>query len=140
MQRVDIRLRLIAGDRIKLVERPAGMSQSAPRDHWHVGPAGGQYRRCEQRDRVTDPSGRVFVHDRPGQIPRQNIATVAHGFCQTDTFVDRQPLQKDSHGKGTGLRIRQPAVSQAVGDEPQLFGGQGLTVPFLGDDFRWQHQ
>ena len=63
-----VRLRDVAGDRIELVERAAGVAEAAPGDHRHIGAAGGEHRRQHQRHVVADAAGRVLVERRAGQV------------------------------------------------------------------------
>jgi hypothetical protein len=64
------RRRVVAGDRVELVERAAGVAQPAPGDHRHRAAAGGDDRRQQQRDLVADAAGRVLVDDWAGRGPR----------------------------------------------------------------------
>ena len=67
-ERSEVGLRVVAGDRIELVERAAGVAEAAAGDHRHVGAAGREHRREHQRDVVADAAGRVLVEDRAGQV------------------------------------------------------------------------
>ena len=125
----------IAGDRFHLVQRAAGMAETAARDHRHGRAAGGDDRRQHQRDIVADAAGRMLVDDWAVEAgPVENIAAVAHRLGQRDGLVPRHAPEEDRHGEGRDLPLGDAAVVEA-GDEG-LDGGriEGLTVALGADE------
>ena len=99
----------IAGDRIHLVERAAGVAEAAARDHRHIGAAGCDDRRQHQRDIVADAAGRMLVGDRTGQIrPVEHVAGIAHGQRQRDRLVAAHAVEEDRHARGRRPGLRRP--------------------------------
>ena len=97
---------LIAGDRVELVERAAGMAEPAAGDHRHDAAAGGDDRRQHQRDVVADAAGRMLVEHRPvGLRPVEHVAGIAHGKRQR-----RRARPSPCRGRRPPSRRRRPAL------------------------------
>ena len=71
-------VRRVAGDRVELVQRAAGVAEPAAGDHRHRAAAGGEDRGEDQRHLVAHAAGRVLVDHRPVEVPVQHGAGVAH--------------------------------------------------------------
>ena len=139
-KRLGVRLRRVAGDRVELVERSAGMAEAAPRDHRHIGAAGRERRREHQADVVADAAGRVLVDDRPRQVPVEDRAAVAHGERQRHPLVDLEPAQEHRHREGPDLALRDRLGGHALDDEAHLLGRQPPAVALPGDHLLGKHQ
>ncbi len=87
LEPLDVGPRVVAGDRVELVERAAGVAEAAAGDHRHRAAAGGDDRRQHQRHLVADPAGRVLVEHRPAEVPLQHLARVRHRGGQRDALV-----------------------------------------------------
>ena len=76
-------LRQEAGNRLELVERPAGVAEAAPAHHRHRDAARGDERREAEAHLVADAAGRVLVDLDPGHgrevehAPEWSIASVS---------------------------------------------------------------
>ena len=81
---------VVAGDRLELVERAAGVAEPAAGDHRHGAAAGGHDRREQQADLVAHPAGRVLVEHRAGQAgvrPVEHVARVASSRGEGDPLL-----------------------------------------------------
>ncbi len=127
-------LRPVAGDRIELVERAAGVAEAAAGDHRHDAAAGGDDRREHQRDVVADAAGRMLVDDRPlGVRPGEHVAGIAHRQRQRDALVHAHAAEEDGHGEGRHLPFADAAVGQPLDQEGDLILGERAAVALLAD-------
>ncbi len=73
-RKVDVETR----NGFELIERAAGVAETAPADHGHGEAAGGNDGRQDQRGLVADAAGGVLVHFFAGEIGEiQNFAGIA---------------------------------------------------------------
>jgi hypothetical protein len=139
-QGLRVGLGAVAGDRVELVERAAGMAEPAARDHRHIGAAGGERRGEHQADVVADPAGRMLVDHRAGQVPAQHRAGIAHRLGQRHALVGLHAAEEHRHGEGRDLALRDRLGGQPLDHEADLLGAQPPPVALLRDDLLRQHQ
>ena len=111
---------VVAGDRLELVERAAGVAEAAAGDHRHRAAAGRDDRREQQADLVADAAGRVLVEAGPGRpasqsstspesriapvsairsaavMPRQTIAIASAPTCASLTEPSAMPATRNA--------------------------------------------
>ena len=118
---------VVAGDRVELVERPAGVAEAAAGDHRHRAAAGGDDRREHQRDLVADAAGRVLVEHGPVEVPLAARSPESrHRAGQRDALVARPcPRKNDRHRqrRRPGASVSPPSVMPAD-QEVDLLGAQ----------------
>ena len=92
-KRVAVGRRVVARDRVELVERAAGVAEAAAGDHRHRAAAGRDDRREQQADLVADAAGRVLVEHRAGRGPASDQSSTSpesrHRAGQRDALVRR---------------------------------------------------
>ena len=116
----EVGLRRVAGDRIELVERAAGVAEAAAGDHRHDrrrrrrASAPASARRCRRRRRSNACRG----PGRAGSASRQSRrrAGARHGARQRHALVERHAAEEHRHGEGGGLALGDRAAGEA-GDE-----------------------
>ena len=114
-QALGVGRREVAGDRLELVERAAGVAEAAAGDHRHRAAARGDHRREQQRDLVADAAGRVLVErgaGQPGLRPVEDLARAHHRAGQRDALVAGHALaaRRPSRTPRPARRSRQPSV------------------------------
>ena len=107
----------IAGDRLQLVQRAAGMAQPPPRDHRHETAPRRQQRRKDQADRIPDAAGRMLVHDRAGQVPMQHMPRIAHRPRQRHPARHAKATRQHRHRESPRLRVADRPVGQTLRDQ-----------------------
>ena len=101
-QQVEVGRGRVAGDRVELVERPAGVAEPAAGDHRHHAAAGRDDRREQQRDLVADAAGRVLVEHRP-VVPR-----AARCRSRASRRSARRARRRRGRGRRPPSRTRRP--------------------------------
>jgi hypothetical protein len=134
LQILDGDIRAIARDRLQLVERAARVAEAPARDHRHVGPAGGQRRRKQERGAIPHPACRMLVEDRPVEVPFQRVARGPHRVGQLDPPLGAEPARADGHGEGPGLAVGDLARGESLGEPEQLRLGHAVAVAQLGEN------
>ena len=129
-------------DAFQLVEGAPGDSETATGDHGDPQAIDGQQRGQHQGGFVADAAGGVFVHHRRTFVRRaevQHIAAVTHRTGQSPLFLRRHVLEKDRHGQGAQLVIRDGTIRQAGDEEFDLGRGQDAAIAFAGNQGRDVH-
>ena len=119
------------------------MAEAAPRNHRHVGSAGGEHRRQHQADVVADFAGGMLVDDRAGQIgpaPVERFARTRHGAREMHALVDVHAAKENRHGERRDLPVADRARCQAGNELPDLLSRQRAAVALGADDLLRQHQ
>ena len=119
------------------------MAEAAPRNHRHVGSAGGEHRRQHQADVVADSAGGMLVDDRAGQIgpaPVERFARTRHGAREMHALVDVHAAKENRHGERRDLPVADRARCQAGDELPDLLARQRAAVALGADDLLRQHQ
>ena len=94
------------GDRLELVERPAGVTQSAARQLGDRHPERGRDRRERERHAVGHASGRVLVDRGAPQIAeRHRVARVDHRPGERERLVVVESPQQARHEERRGERV-----------------------------------
>ena len=130
---LELGARVVAGDRVELVERAAGVAEPAARDHRDERAAGGEQRREDQRDLVADAAGRVLVEHRAVEVPRQDRAGVAHRLRERHALGRLEVAEEDRHRERGGLAVGDAAVGDALDEEAQLVVGERAAVALAPD-------
>ena len=134
----------VAGDRLELVERAAGVAEAAPGNHRHEGAAGRQHRREHQADIVADAAGRMLVDHGPGRreiAPVEHDARVHHARASDATRSSMSmPRKNTAIAKAAACpSVTAPEVRPAM--KASISRGVRLAPVALGaDDFLRQHQ
>jgi hypothetical protein len=140
-QRASRRVDGVAGQRLQLVQRAAGVAQAAAADHRHHGAAGGQHRRQHQADLVAHAAGAVLVEHRAGGVgPGSTSAESRHGRGQRHGFGGIHATQQDGHRHRAGLGVAPaggPSGGQAVHEGRDLGVAQRAAVTLAADDLGW---
>ena len=109
----------IAGDRLELVERAAGMAEAAARDHRHIGAAGGQRRRQHQATRCRrSPPVECLSTTGPGRsqsstCPESRIARVsATRPCLAQALQQAPPWRRPRPAHRSPRLRRGPSANQ----------------------------
>ena len=81
----------------------------------------------------------MFVDDRAGQVPVQDLARGGHGAGQGDAALLAQALEQDGHGEGPALGVGNFPIGEAGGEPCQLVIGRGLAIADFGNDAAGVH-
>ena len=132
----------VAGNRLELVERPAGMAEAPAGDHRHEGPARGQDRREQQAHLVAHAARRVLVQDRPGKPrggPLEHVSRARHRAGQRDPLAGVHAAPHDRHRQRPDLGVGDAAVGDAANQIGDLIRGQLEAVALSPDQLSYQH-
>ena len=116
------------------------MAQPATRDHRHRHIDSGQHGRQQKRNTIADTTCRMLVDHGLANVPRQDIATIAHRKRQRHAAFFREALQQHRHREGPGLRIGHASGCQATREPVQLRLAWVLAVADGFDDLAGVHQ
>ena len=133
-ERVEVRLRDVAGDGVQLVERAAGVAEAASGDHRHEAAAGRDRGREHQADGVADAAGRVLVEHGAGQVPGEHRAGGGHGARQRHALRRRHAAEEHRHGEGRGLALGHRAGGEPVDEVGDLLVVERAAVALGADD------
>ena len=111
------RARSVAGDRVELVERPAGVPEAAARDHRHQAAARGDDRREDQRDLVADAAGRVLVEHRAVESQRRTVPESRMPSVSVTRSASREVAEEDRHRERGDLAVGEAAVGDPLDEE-----------------------
>ena len=141
-QLVDAEPHPEARDRLQLVERAAGVSESAARELRHGHAHGGRERRQGDRRLVPHPAGRVLVDDRaPERREVDRRARVDHRLRQLVRLGVREPAPDDRHRPRAHLLGRDATGDVALDQPPHLtrrvLGAVALALDQLDGSQSW---
>src|SRR5450830_1617177 len=123
-----------AGDRLELVERPAGVAEAATRQLRHGDAEDRDERRERQRDLVADAARRVLVGRRarqPGEV--QALAARDHRCGPASDLGPVHPVEQDGHGERGHLLLGDCAARVRVEDPVDLAVRQTTAVTLRAD-------
>ena len=125
----------VAGNRLQLVQRPAGVAQRAPADHRHGHAARRRQRRHQKACLVPHSARRVLV-DRLLAQPRRGelLARVAHRQRQRARLAEREPSDPRRHQPRRKFCLRDRPVRRARRYKRNLARLQLPAIPLLADD------
>ena len=129
--------RRVAGDRVELVQRPAGVAEAAAADHRHRDAAGGEDRREHQAHLVPHAAGRVLVDHGLVEVPVQDAAAVAHRRGQREPLLGVEAFEEERHRQRADLRVADsppsviPPTRKAISSRAEC-----RSVALLPDDLR----
>ena len=127
--------RVVAGDRLELVQRAARVAEAAAADHRHGAAAGRDQGREHERHLVPHPARRVLVeHRRVRARPVQDAAGVAHREGQRDGLLAGEAALEHRHRPGGDLAVGPAAVGDPVDELADLPGAQRLPVAGAADE------
>ena len=118
------------------------MTQTPPRNHWHIDPTCGHQRYQGYRDLVTYTPGGVLVDLGSGDIGEiHHLAGMEHCLGPGGKFLVVHPVQQDRHRHCGHLVVRHAAIGICA-DEP--FDGvrrENTPIAFGLDqiDYRMRH-
>ena len=118
------------GNRLELVERPAGMAEAAPRHHRHRHAARRGERRQDQGGLVADASGAVLVDLDAGDVAEIDAhARMHHCIGEQCCLLRGHSAQQDRHQQRGRLVVGQRAGSHTVDEEANLLARKRPPVP-----------
>ncbi|MEG8035853.1 hypothetical protein QP157_11140 [Sphingomonas sp. LR61] len=123
------------GDRLELVERPAGVAEATAGQLRHRD-AERRHQRCErQRDLVADPARGVLVDGRLAERPeRHPLPGRDHREREVLDLAPLHPVQEDRHRHGGHLRVLDVAARVRVDEPVDLGGAQGAAGSLRTDE------
>ncbi len=101
----------------ELVQRAAGVTEPAARDHRHEAAQRGDDRREDEAHLVSDAAGRVLVQQRAAEVgarPVEHLARVGHGARERRAFSRGHATEVHGHRERGDLALAHRAV-----DEPR---------------------
>ena len=117
------------GDRLHLVERPAGVAEAAPAELGHGRAAVRDERDERQRDLVADAAGGVLVDGRPADRRQvEPLAGVDHRLGPLGQLGRLHPLEQDRHAQRRRLLVGDRARRVALDEEADLLARQAAAV------------
>ena len=122
-----------AGDRLQLVERPAGVAEAAPGQLDHLHAEGGGERAHDQGGAVGHAAGGVLVDRRPaepGQV--EPVAGGDHGLGQGLGLGPGEPAQVPGHQERRHLVVGQLLAGVGEHEVAQLAGRRSPRRPACG--------
>ena len=129
-----------AGDRLQLVEGPAGVAQPAPGQLDDLHAEGGGERAHDQGGAVGDAAGGVLVHRRPAEAAQvELVAGGDHGLGQGLGLAPGEPAQVPGHQERGHLVVGQLLAGVGEHEVAQLVAGDLATVPLAGDQVDRPH-
>ena len=132
----QVRRRVVAGDRVELVERPARVAEPAPGDHRHGAAAGGDDRRQQQADLVADAAGRVLVERGPGRSTSDQSSTSPEcvlWWVKAMRSSAVRPWSRIAMASAPTWRVRERVVGDPADQEAELVVGQLAAVALAPD-------
>src|SRR5581483_556411 len=135
---VDRELDTEAGYRFELVERPAGVPETAAAHLPERDAAGGDDRTHGERRLVSDAAGRMLVHDPPPQRGAEvdRLAAVDQGLRERVRLTRRQPAEVDGHQERGDLVVGHRSVRVAEDELDDLLARELLAVALALDQLR----
>ena len=128
-------------DRLQLVERPAGVGESAARDHRNHHAGRSHRGRQHERGLVADAAGRVLVDLAPGERPKvQHSPGAPHRLRQGGGLALVQPAEHDRHQPRRDLVVRDFTRGVPAHEEGDLFVRQLRALSFLPDQVHGAHR
>ena len=129
------------GNRLELVERPAGVAQPAARHHRHGDAAARDHRREQERHLVADAAGRVLV-DHGDRRSRRSGAGRPSRSSRRSARPARpasRPRQNTAMSSASHLIVRHPARRVLRGSAPPLLRRERPPVALVLDERRDHH-
>ena len=128
---VDGELDVEAGDRLELVERPAGVAETPPAHLSHRHAAGGDDRADGDRRLVADAAGRVLVDDLPSErcAEVERAAAPDHRVGERVRLGGGHALEVDGHAERGQLVVGDLAAGVAEDQLRDLLRRELLAVP-----------
>jgi hypothetical protein len=128
------------GNRLELVERPAGMTQAAARHHRHRHTARRRERRQNQRRLVADAARAVLVDLDARDVGEIHADTrVDHRVGEPGSLLAAHAAKENRHQQRGRLILRKCPGGDAINEELDLLAGQRAAIPFLHDHVNCAH-
>ena len=139
-ERLGIGRGVVPGNGFELIDRAAGVAESAPRDHRDIKPASRDRRRKDQTDGVADAAGRMLVDDRPFDFgPFESPSGPRHGARQRGAFRGRKAAEENSHRERRRMCVARFVTRQSLDEMRDFARLEHRSVALAANDFLNQH-
>lgn len=129
-----------AGNALQLVQRAAGVAQSAPAHFGYGHTAGGYQRGQDERGGITHAAGGMLVHRKAGDGGQvAQIARMRHGKGELHRLLTVHAVETNGHQQGGQLIVRDAAICRSPHKPLDFLPGQRLGQLLFFDDFHHVH-
>ena len=129
-----------AGEALKLVQRTAGVAETAAGHLCYLHAAGRDHRAEDKARLIADAAGGVLIGlDAVYGAEVESLARVHHGHGEVESFFIAHAAENNGHAHRGHLIIGDLSAGIALYHEIYFFGAQFAAVAFLYDEIIHQH-